>query len=120
MDRIVVAELPIRARVGVTERERASEQELIVDVELAVDLRAAGASDDLGDTVDYDRACRTVVDVASSRPYSLIEALAERTAEALLADPAVDEVVVRVRKPAALRAWGARHAAVEIRRRRDG
>jgi len=120
VDRIVVAELPVRALVGVTEEERTAEQELIVDVELTLDLRAAGRSDDLGDTVDYERACRTVVDVAASRPFQLIEALAARTAEALLADLGVAEVLVRVRKPSALRAWGARHAAVEIRRTRDG
>lgn len=120
MDRILVAELPVHTHVGVTEEERASEQELTVDVELALDLRAAGRSDELRDTIDYERACRMVVAVATSGPFRLIEALAARMAEVLLAELGVAEVLVRVRKPGALSAWGARHAAVEIRRARDG
>lgn len=120
MDKIIVAGLPVRARVGVTEEERASEQELLVDVELSLDLRAAGESDELRDTVDYERACRTVVDVAAAQSFHLIEAFAERSAETLLSDLAVSAVVLRVQKPGALRAWGARHATVEIRRTRDG
>jgi dihydroneopterin aldolase len=119
MDRIVIPGIPLRAHVGVTEAERASEQGIVVEVELGLDLRAAGTSDDLARTVDYEAACDAVAAAATTRPHRLIESIAEECAGALLARfSTVDEVRVRVRKPAALRSRDVPFAAVEVLRRR--
>lgn len=120
MDKIVVPGIPLRARVGVTEDERRSSQELVVDLALHLDLAPAGASDDFSRTVDYDAVCGTVQQVVESRPFRLIEAVAEEVARRVLEDFDVAEVEVRVQKPGALRARGVPFAAVEIRRSRDG
>jgi dihydroneopterin aldolase len=118
VDRIIVPEIPLRARVGVTAEERAAEQEIFVDVEVGLDLRPAGTSDDLGLSVDYEAVCEAVEAVARSRPFRLIETIAEECARALLTGFAVAEVRVRVRKPGALRSRGVPYAAVEVFRRR--
>lgn len=106
-------------RHGVLERERTEAQRFEVDVEMELDLRTAGRSDDLAETVDYRGVfedCRTIVE---TRSYQLIEALAEGIAEAVLARcPAQTEVVVRVRKPQVDLGGPLDHASVEIRRRR--
>lgn len=113
-------EIRLEARVGVDEGERAVPQEIVVDVELHLDLARAGTNDELSATVDYEAVCELVVDVACAHPFRLIEAIAEEAAGALLGRFDVAEVLVRVRKPGALRAWRAPYAAVEVRRRRDG
>lgn len=119
VDRIVVPGLPLRARVGVSEAERVAEQDIVVHAELRLDLRAAGASDDLGLSVDYDAVCARLAEVVGSREFHLIEAVAEACARRVLADFArVDEVRVEVRKPGALRGRGVPYAAVEVTRRR--
>ncbi len=118
MDRIILPEIPLRARVGVGAEERAAEQDIYVDVEIGLDLRPAGTSDDLGRTVDYEAVCEAVATVARSRQFHLIEAIAEECATAVLAAFAVGEVRVRVRKPGALRVRGVPYAAVEVFRRR--
>ncbi|MSR20840.1 MAG: dihydroneopterin aldolase [Gemmatimonadetes bacterium] len=118
VDRIILPEMPLRARVGVSAEERASEQEIFVDVELGLDLRPAGTSDDFGLTVDYEAVCEAVAAVARSRPFALIEAIAEECARVVLTAFAVEEVRVRVRKPGALRSRGVPYAAVEVLRRR--
>jgi len=120
VDRIVVPEIRLQARVGVGEEERATAQEILVDVELFLDLAPAGRSDDLAATVDYERVCELVDEVARSRPFRLIEAIAEAVMAAVLERFEVDEALVRVRKPGALRAWGVPYAAIEVRRRCDG
>ncbi|HET9947742.1 MAG TPA: dihydroneopterin aldolase [Longimicrobiales bacterium] len=117
-DRIVVPGLPLRARVGVSDEERASEQDLVLDVELRLDLGPAGRTDALAATVDYEEVCRTLAGVVASRPFRLVEAVAEASACALLEAFPARAVRVRVRKPGALRAWGVPYAAVEVRRRR--
>ena len=120
MDRILIADLPLSCKVGVPARERAAEQELRLDLELDLDLRAAGAADDFSKTVDYAGVSGLVQRTAAARPRALIETLAEDIARTVLESFAIDAVRVRVRKPAALRSFGAAYAGVEIERRRDG
>ena len=62
---------------------------------------------------------RLVKAVIEERGFQLIESFAEAIAhDVLAAYPSVDEVVVRVRKPAVQLAVPVDHAAVEITRRR--
>ena len=113
-------ELRLQARVGVGEEERARPQRVVLTLELHLDLSRAGASDDLADTVDYEAVCELAARIAGSRPFDLIEAMAEEVAAALLEHARVSEARVRVRKPGALARWGVPYAEVEVRRRRDG
>ncbi len=120
-DRIVLAGMAFQARHGVDEVEKVTPQRFEVDVELRLDLQPAGLGDDLARTVDYSRVYATTRQIVESTTYNLIEALAEAIAhEVLLEEAAVDEVVVRVRKPDVQLGGPLEHAAVEIRRRRSG
>jgi dihydroneopterin aldolase len=92
-DRIELRGLRVLARVGVLPSEREQDQPLEIDVDLVVDLAAAGASDDLVDTVDYGAVCGAVRAAAAQEHVDLLERLAEVVAEAVLA---VDERVIAV------------------------
>ncbi|MBE7545043.1 MAG: dihydroneopterin aldolase [Solibacteraceae bacterium] len=119
MDVIQLRGARVMARVGVPEEERAVAQELVVDVDLDWDIRAAAAADDFELTLDY-AAVRAVVErVAGARAYRLIETIGG-VAAAVLAEFGTPRVRVLVKKPAALRAVGVEYPAVEIERRRDG
>ncbi len=79
------------------ERERA--QPLEVDLTVEADLSASGASDDLSDTIDYGALCDAVARVITSGTPQLLEHLAQRIADAVLAvDPRATAVTVAVRK----------------------
>ncbi|MGL4177632.1 MAG: 2-amino-4-hydroxy-6-hydroxymethyldihydropteridine diphosphokinase [Dermatophilaceae bacterium] len=101
LDRVRVTGIRGRGRHGVFEFERREGQEFVVDVELAVDLTSAGASDDLGETVDYGAVASSVLARVEGEPYDLVERLAEVVAADALVHPAVDEVTVTVHKPQA-------------------
>ncbi|MBM4184908.1 MAG: dihydroneopterin aldolase [Gemmatimonadetes bacterium] len=119
VDRIIIPGIPLRAHVGWTAAEREAEQEISVHLELRLDLRPAGASDELAHTLDYDDVCERVAVLVRSKDFRLIEAVAESCARGLLADfSGVDEVRVEVRKPGALSSRGVPYAAVEVTRRR--
>jgi dihydroneopterin aldolase len=120
LDRIVVPGIPLRAHVGVTAEERATDQTIVVGLVLHLDLAVAGSSDDLAKTVDYDAVCVRVEGVVGAHDFHLIEAIAEEVASAVLRDFGVAEIDVRVEKPGALLGRGVAISAVEIRRRRDG
>ena len=119
-DHIVLTNMRFEGRHGVPEEEREVAQPFEVDVELHLDLRPAGQSDDLAKTVDYRAVFEICGEVIEGSSCRLIETLAERIATRILADaatPAVAEVVVRVRKPMVALPGDLDHAAVEIRRR---
>ena len=98
----------------------AAPQPFEVDVELVLDLQPAGIDDDLAQSVDYAARLRRRPRRSSSRrSFRLLEALAEAIATSILAAFPVDEVGVRVRKPAVQLGGPLDYAGVEIWRRRS-
>jgi dihydroneopterin aldolase len=98
-DSILLRGLRVDAICGVLPHERTTPQPLEIDVDVDADLAAAGASDDLADTIDYGAVTAEVERVASTLQPQLLEHLAARIAEATLAlDGRVDAVTVTVRK----------------------
>ncbi|MGH9214892.1 MAG: dihydroneopterin aldolase [Acidimicrobiales bacterium] len=98
-DRIELRGLRVLARVGLLPVEREQDQPLEVDLDVVVDLAAAGASDDLADTVHYGAVCDTVQRAVGAGHVALLERLAELVAEAVLAvDPRIVAVDLAVRK----------------------
>jgi dihydroneopterin aldolase len=99
-DQILLERMEFEGRHGVSDDERADAQVLELDLEADVDLRAAGTSDDLAQTVSYAdifEICRAQVE---ERSYRLLEALGEAIAADVLGRfPPVTRVVVTVRKP---------------------
>ena len=120
-DRIVLSEMVFHGHHGTLPAENELGQPFVVSVELGLDLRPAGTSDDLAKTVDYGEVHRMAQGIVEGRPVQLIETLAERIAAgALRGYPAVETVKVKVAKPH-VRLGGTVLAgsAVEIVRRRD-
>jgi 7,8-dihydroneopterin aldolase/epimerase/oxygenase len=100
-DRITLTGLRVRGHHGVLPHERTDGQDFVVDAVLCLDTRAAAASDDLTQTVDYGTLAGRLAEVVSGEPCDLIETLAGRLAAVCLAHPLVFEVEVTVHKPQA-------------------
>ena len=84
---------------GVFDFERREGQVFTVDLALGVDTRAAAASDDLQDTVDYGSLVASVKAAVENDPVDLVETLAQRIAEVCLLDHRVEWARVTVHKP---------------------
>ncbi len=97
-DRIELRGLRAVGTHGVLAEEQARGQPFEVDLDLDADLAPAGRSDDLADTVDYGALAERVASVVTGERHALLERLAERIAEAALADERVRSVTVTVRK----------------------
>ena len=111
-DSVFIEGMRLAAHIGVTAEERDTPQVLRFDITLLCDLRRAGESDDVNDSIDYGAVYRQVVDVVESTPCKLLEHLATIIATALLtAFPACEQASVRVGKPALFPYhWTFRHA----------
>ena len=116
MDCIRISDLHVRCILGINPEERREQQDVVINLKIYADLRAAGKSDRLEDTVDYRALKKKVFALAASSQYFLEEALAQAIADICLENPGVAQVEVCVDKPCALRF--ARSVGVEITRRR--
>lgn len=96
---IFIEGLEVYGHHGVTDEEKVLGQRLLYDVRLSMDECDAAYTDDVADTVDYTEVIDVIVDVATTGSYSLLERLAQLTAEAIIRRFPVDEVWVQVTKP---------------------
>jgi len=120
-DRILLAEMVFHGHHGTLPAEHELGQPFVVSVELRLDLRPAGTSDDLTKSVDYGEVHRMARDIVEGPPVQLVETLAERIAAGILVNnPSVEAVKVRVAKPhVRLEDTVLAGSAVEILRRRE-
>ncbi|MFP5353218.1 MAG: dihydroneopterin aldolase [Actinomycetota bacterium] len=100
MDSIKIRELRVESRIGATEEERSRPQSLSIDLDVVVDLRAAGTSDDLAETVDYGVLVAGVANLVESSSCALLEHLAEKIAAHIANIEGVNGVTVEVAKDA--------------------
>lgn len=117
-DRILLEGIQVPAALGVTSAERRMRRPVLLDLEVFRDLRGAGRSDRIAQTLHYGRIYDVVADVASNIEHKLVEALAERIARAVLSKFDADAVTVTVRKPKPI-AGVLEYTGVQISRRRD-
>ncbi len=120
-DRILLSEMVFHGHHGTLRAEHELGQPFVVSVELRLDLRPAGTSDDLTKTVDYGEVHNMTREIVEGEPVQLIETVAERIAAGVLdGHPAVEAVKVRVAKPhVRLGDTVLAGSAVEILRRRE-
>jgi dihydroneopterin aldolase/2-amino-4-hydroxy-6-hydroxymethyldihydropteridine diphosphokinase len=98
MDRILIDDLRLLCVIGALPHEREAEQPLRVDLSIGADLRDAGTSDELDDTVNYGLVAERVVELATSSKHILLERLATDITDLVLGFDRVDEVEVTLTK----------------------
>jgi len=116
MDKVIIKDLVARGIIGVNDWEREKPQEILINLVLYADLRAAGNSDQLDDCVNYRTIAKRVQAHAESAQRFTVEALAADLARICLEEPHVQRVLIRVEKPGAVRFTGS--VGVEIERSR--
>ena len=112
--RVFVSGLELMASVGIFEVEKRYEQRIVVSVDLDVADDYDGISDRLEAVVDYGRIVAAARALVESAHFHLIETLAERIAEACLADSRVQVARITIEKPDILP--GCRSVGIAIER----
>lgn len=112
-DVISIEGLRVDCVVGVYPRERNRVQPLEVSVRMGLDTRRAGATERLGDTVDYAATANQIAFLLRSCRFHMLETAARALARLLLAPPApgerrarIQELTLRLEKPYALAGHG--------------
>ena len=116
-DVIFLSGLTVDCIVGIWEWERRVKQKIVLDLEMAADVRKAAATDSIADTLDYKKVAKGVLQFVGESEFQLVETLAERVAQLIVTEFDVPWVRVRLNKQGAIR--GARDVGILIERRRE-
>ena len=117
MDRLKLTGIEVFAHHGVLPEEKQIGQRFLIDLDVELDLRAAGMTDHLAETIDYGGLAERVHELVAANRWNLIEKVAEETAELVLSVPTVKAVRVTVHKPNAPIAVDFADVSVTIDRR---
>jgi FolB domain-containing protein len=113
-DRIVIKDLLLRGIIGINDWEREKRQDILINIALSGDLRAAGESDKIEDAINYRTLTKKIIEHVEKSARYTVEALATDIAKLCLSAEGVQRAQVRVEKPGALRF--AKSVGVEIER----
>jgi dihydroneopterin aldolase len=116
MDKVFIEGLEIQTVIGIYGWERKIRQPLVFDVEMGFDNQAPAASDAIADTLDYKAVSKRLIAFVSESSFQLVETLAERCADLILAEFPVRQLRIKLSKPGAVR--GAKAVGVVIERSR--
>ncbi|NMM64791.1 2-amino-4-hydroxy-6-hydroxymethyldihydropteridine diphosphokinase [Clostridium sp. P21] len=117
MDKIYVKDLQVYGFHGVNQQEKDLGQRFVISVELSLNLKEAGESDDLNRTVNYAELCIGIEEEFKKEKYNLIETAAEKLTEfILLKYQIIERVKLNIKKPWAPIGKPVEYAAVEIDR----
>lgn len=117
LDTIYIHQLKANAIIGVYDFEKIKPQPLFLDIKMKVDLRSAGKSDDLSETIDYAKVAEQVLNHIENTQYELLETLAENLCQQLLATyPSLQKITFKLSKPEAVPQ--AQTVGIKITRRR--
>ncbi|OGG60870.1 dihydroneopterin aldolase [Candidatus Kaiserbacteria bacterium RIFCSPHIGHO2_02_FULL_49_16] len=102
MNRIFIEKLVLKGKHGVSDRERESEQEFLIDISAEADAETAGTTDNISDTINYKDFADITRKVVEGESFHLVETIAQKIAERILENPKIKTVSVTVRKPQVL------------------
>ena len=118
-DKVIITGMTFYGYHGTRAQEKELGQRFVVDVELEADLRRAGASDDITDTINYSQVYRKVQEIVEGPSQNLMERVAGSIAQTLLESFTAEAVRVRVTKAhPSIKGSMLAGAGVEIYRRR--
>lgn len=103
MDRVLIEGLSVETVIGVYDWERTIRQRLVLDLEMATDIRPAAADDDLHKTLNYAAISTRIGEFAEVSHFGLVETFAERLAALLREEFAISWLRMTLRKPGAVR-----------------
>ncbi len=114
MDIIYLNDLRIDTVIGIYDWERQTKQTVILDIQMAADIRKAASSDAIEDTLNYKAVAKRLFAFVGESEFQLVETLAERVCDILLNEFDIPWCRLQLNKQGALR--GVRDVGIIIER----
>lgn len=106
MDIIYLNDLKIETVIGIYDWEREIKQTVVLDLDMASDIRKAATSDAIDDTINYKAVSKRLIEFVGGSEFQLVETLAEEVANIIQKEFGVPWVRVKINKKGAVRYAG--------------
>jgi dihydroneopterin aldolase len=117
MDKIFIHALKAEAIIGIYDWERQVRQTVLIDIELAADIRKAALTDSIDDTLNYKRVAKRILAFVEASQFHLVETLGEHVAMLVLEEFGLAWVRITLSKPGAVRS--SKDVGVSLERNRE-
>ena len=114
MDIVYIEGLEIETIIGIYDWERTTRQIVRLDIEMACDIGKAAASEDIEQALNYKSVSKRLIEFVGKSEFLLVETMAERVAEIVMAEFSVPWLRLKLGKPGAI--TGAKEVGVIIER----
>lgn len=102
MDIIFINGLRFDAIIGIYDRERVEPQPLVIDLEMAIDIREAAATGNLDASLNYAAISERIIQFCQQAQALLIETLAEDLSHTLMSEFNIQGMRLSIHKPNAV------------------
>ena len=106
MDIIYLNDLKIETVIGIYDWEREIKQTVVLDLDMASDIRKAASSESIEDTINYKAVSKRLIEFVEASEFQLVETLAEEVANIILNEFGVPWTRVKINKKGAVRYAG--------------
>lgn len=114
MDIIFLGGLEIQTIIGIYDWERETKQSIILDIEMAFDIKKAAETDDIQYTLDYKTVSKRIISFVENSQFYLVEKLISEIANIIRNEFDVTWVKITLNKKGAIR--GASDVGIMIER----
>ena len=114
MDIIFLGGLEIETIIGIYDWERETKQTVVLDIEMAFDIRQAAKTDDIQYTLDYKAVSKRIIAFVEASQFFLVEKLITEIADIILNEFDTPWVKITLNKKGAIR--GASDVGISIER----
>lgn len=97
-DRISLRDHVVEVEIGAFQKERGHKQRVMFNVVVEVRPVSAPLNDDVDRILSYDRITESIATELAAERLNLLETLAERVAERILAEPQAMRIFIRIEK----------------------
>lgn len=102
MDIIFITDIRVETIIGIYDWERTQKQTVSIDLEMATDIAAAAATEDIEKTLNYKEISKRIEEFIVGSEFQLIETMAEKLAALIQQEFSVGWLRLTVHKPGAL------------------
>jgi D-erythro-7,8-dihydroneopterin triphosphate epimerase len=100
---IRITNLRLRTYIGFNPEERSKQQDVVINVEIHHDIKAAALEDDVSGALNYKVITKAIIEHVEEGRFLLLEKLVNDLVAICSRDSAVNRALVTVDKPHALR-----------------
>lgn len=102
MDKIFINQLSFDCIIGIYARERVEPQPLLIDLEMACDIRTAALNNDLSASLNYAAISDSIISFCQQAQAELLETLAEQLWAHLKSEFGISGIKLAIHKPNAV------------------